>query len=118
MLTCGSFERVKPPRRKRIDGDIVFLCFAMGVVVLPVGLLVVTPLLDFLPRTSRLWRRGWAGCVGASLGAVTMMVFHPVSRGGFHPASRFPEEQARLLATVAAGATFAYVGARLNAPIA
>lgn len=59
------------------------LAYFVGIVVVSTCMLVVTPLLRFLPRTSLLWSRSWAAAIGAIAGPIAMYLWTSGFRRGF-----------------------------------
>jgi hypothetical protein len=63
--------------------DLALLCYFVGIVVVPTCMLIVTPLLAFVPRTSLLWRPVWACVVAAISGPFVMYLWAAGFRGRF-----------------------------------
>ena len=97
-------------------GSLFFAAFYVAVVVFPTCLLVVTPLLRLLPRTSRLWHPGAAAFTGALGGPLAMYGWWLVTGGSTFAriASRFPEGKTEMIISVLVGATFGFLVARLR----
>ena len=88
------------------------LIYAAGVavVVFPICLLVVVPLLRFLPRSSALWRPPCAAVLGATAGPLVMYVWSAALRLEFYlPSLHDSNQVVGAMAALLAGATFGYL---------
>ena len=89
------------------------LSYFVGIVIFPTCMLVVTPLLRLLPKTSLLWRPSWSCAVGAITGPIAMYLW----ACGFRTRFFVPElhDSTHLffgVCSAVAGAVFAYSYAR------
>ena len=85
------------------------LAYFVGIVVFPTCLLVVTPLLRLLPRTSLLWRPSLACTIGAIAGPIAMYLWTAGFRRSFFIPE--PHDSAHLLLGICSavtGTVFAY----------
>ncbi len=100
------------PVREFFQG-ILFWAYFIGIVVFPTCLLVVTPLLNLVPPSSRVREPGIALLIGAASGPIAMYIWAALYlRRAFVPDIR---EQAHLFfgcASALIGATFAFTYAR------
>ena len=89
------------------------MAYFVGIVVVPTCMLVVTPLLRLLPRTSLLWRPSWACAIGAIAGPIAMYLWTAGFRRSFFIPE--PHDSTHLfvgICSAVAGTVFAYSYAR------
>ncbi len=89
------------------------LAYFVGIVVVSTCMLVVTPLLRLLPRTSLLWRPSWACVIGALAGPIAMYLWTSGFRRSFFIPE--PHDSTHLffgICSAVAGTVFAYSYAR------
>jgi hypothetical protein len=113
-LTRSPSYYTAEPVREFFHG-ILFWAFYVGIVAFPTCLLIVAPLLKFIPPSSGLRHPGIALLVGAASGPVAMYIWAALYlRRAFMPDIR---EQAHLFfgcASALVGATFAFSYARFR----
>lgn len=91
------------------------LVYGVGVaaVVFPLCLLVVVPLLRFLPRSSPLWWPPFAATIGAAAGPLAMYVWSAALRFEFYLPSAHDSNQVwGAVAALLVGAAFGYLYAK------
>ena len=116
-VTQSPSYHTTEPVREFFQG-ILFWAFFIGIVVFPTCLLVVTPLLKFVPHSSRLRQPCIALLIGAASGPIAMYICAALYlQRAFMPDFR---EQGHLVFGCAAsliGATFAFSYARFHRTI-
>lgn len=82
-----------------------YLSLPFGIVIFTTFLVVVAPLLAFVPRAWPLWKPGWACAAAAIISALCTTGCQP----SYHPYLRAGDSFSRHLTAILCGVTFAFI---------